>query len=76
MRKQKIQTEKRKRNKARTRQPGAQTNPKCQSVSVDQLHLFVVKDLYTLGVFANVGDEGLVDLVAFAAGDAENEVVQ
>lgn len=39
-------------------------------------HLFVVKDLYTLGVFANVGDEGLVDLVAFAAGDAENEFVQ
>lgn len=38
-------------------------------------HLFFVKDLYTLGVFPDIGDECLIDLVPFAAGYAEDEVV-
>ena len=35
----------------------------------------IVKDLYTFRIFANIRDKGFFDLVAFTAGDAENQVI-
>jgi hypothetical protein len=40
------------------------------------VYLFIVKDLYTFRILADVRDKGFFDLVTFAAGDAENQVVQ
>jgi hypothetical protein len=39
------------------------------------VYLFIVKDLYTLCILADIREEGFFDLVAFSAGDAENQVV-
>jgi hypothetical protein len=38
--------------------------------------VLVVKDLYTICIFADVREERLFDLVAFAASDAEEEVIE
>lgn len=38
--------------------------------------LFVIKDLYTLGVLADIRNKSLLYLVAFAAGDAKDQFVE
>lgn len=38
--------------------------------------LSIVKNLYTIRVFADVGDEGFLNLVAFASGDTEEKVIE
>lgn len=53
------------------RPPSQVSGIKCQVSS----HLFIVEDLYTFGVFPDVRDECLLDLVAFTPRDAEDEVV-